>query len=329
MDRWSRRWQSGEVNKEHVRGILDEVSARRDWPVGSAEQLSGDFYGACMNESRVNELGIAPVRTLLDEISGAIKTRADVQRVIGRLHAIGVDVGFAIVCGPGPARPDPDRRAHLRVGPWPAGSRLLPQAGRPLRRGARQVPRAPRQRCSRSPGRRRRPRMPPRRRCSSWKSALPKRRSTTSRAAIRISSDHKTRFAGLAEIAPDFDWDRYFDAARLPRNDLNVTEPKFLKAFNQELAGSADRTVAQLSGLACPEDFCRLPVRAIRRAELRLLREVPQRRDRDEAALEALRRGDRRAARRSARTRLRREAFLAGSQGAHGGHGQEHPAGDA
>ena len=25
MDRWSRRWQSGEVNKEHVRGILDEV----------------------------------------------------------------------------------------------------------------------------------------------------------------------------------------------------------------------------------------------------------------------------------------------------------------
>ena len=46
MDRWSRRWQSGEVNKEHVREILDEVSARKDWPAGSAEQLSGDFYGA-------------------------------------------------------------------------------------------------------------------------------------------------------------------------------------------------------------------------------------------------------------------------------------------
>ena len=52
MDRWSRRWQSGEINKEHVRDILDEVSARRDWPAGSAEQLSGDFYGACMDESR-------------------------------------------------------------------------------------------------------------------------------------------------------------------------------------------------------------------------------------------------------------------------------------
>ena len=26
MDRWSRRWESGEINKEHVRDILAEVS---------------------------------------------------------------------------------------------------------------------------------------------------------------------------------------------------------------------------------------------------------------------------------------------------------------
>src|SRR5207344_1458046 len=48
MDRWSKRWESGEVNKEHVKDILTEVSARKDWPAGSAEQLSGDFYAACM-----------------------------------------------------------------------------------------------------------------------------------------------------------------------------------------------------------------------------------------------------------------------------------------
>ncbi|MGH8204233.1 MAG: hypothetical protein ACREST_06445, partial [Steroidobacteraceae bacterium] len=95
MDRWSRRWQSGEINKEHVRNILEEVSARRDWPAGSAERLSGDFYGACMDEGRVDEAGIAPLRPLLDEIA-AIKTRADVERLIGRLHAIGVDAGFAV-----------------------------------------------------------------------------------------------------------------------------------------------------------------------------------------------------------------------------------------
>jgi putative endopeptidase len=57
MDRWSRRWQSGEVNKEHVRDILNELSARTDWPKGSAGQLAGDFYATCMDESRIDALG--------------------------------------------------------------------------------------------------------------------------------------------------------------------------------------------------------------------------------------------------------------------------------
>jgi endothelin-converting enzyme/putative endopeptidase len=99
MDRWSRRWQSGELNKEHVRSILDEVSARRDWPAGSAEQLSGDFYGACMAEDQVNLAGIAPVRLLLDEVA-SIQTRADVQLLVTLLHAVGVDVGFGIASSP-------------------------------------------------------------------------------------------------------------------------------------------------------------------------------------------------------------------------------------
>src|SRR6476469_7066479 len=91
MDRWSRRWQSGEVNKEHVRDILTEVSAKNDWPTGSAQQLSGDYYAACMDESAVNARGLAPVKPWLDEV-GAIKSRADLQHAIGHLHDAGVGV---------------------------------------------------------------------------------------------------------------------------------------------------------------------------------------------------------------------------------------------
>src|SRR5258707_11827278 len=47
--------------------------------------------------------------------------------------------------------------------------------------------------------------------------------------------DHKTTFADLAKVAPDFDWAVYFDAAKIPRNDLNVTEPKFVAAVEKEL----------------------------------------------------------------------------------------------
>ena len=96
MDRWSRRWESGEVNKEHVRDILAELSARTDWPAGSAEQLSGDFYAACMDEKSVNALGVKPVQPMLDEIR-AIKDKAGVQRTIGHLHDVGIAVPFTIV----------------------------------------------------------------------------------------------------------------------------------------------------------------------------------------------------------------------------------------
>ena len=37
MDRWSRRWASGEINKDQLHAILDDVSARTDWPAGSHE----------------------------------------------------------------------------------------------------------------------------------------------------------------------------------------------------------------------------------------------------------------------------------------------------
>ena len=81
MDRWSRRWQSGELNKEHVRDILTEVSAKHDWPAGSAQQLSGDYYAACMDEGAVNARGLAPVKPWLDEIA-AIRTRTDLQHAL-------------------------------------------------------------------------------------------------------------------------------------------------------------------------------------------------------------------------------------------------------
>src|SRR5882762_6931245 len=44
MPRWSRRWQAGETAKDRRKDILDEVSAKTDWPPAGVEQLIGDFY---------------------------------------------------------------------------------------------------------------------------------------------------------------------------------------------------------------------------------------------------------------------------------------------
>jgi endothelin-converting enzyme/putative endopeptidase len=95
MDRWSRRWQSGEVNKEHVRDILTDVSAKSDWARGSAQQLSGDYYAACMNESAVDAAGIKPLEPMLAQVR-AIKDRAGVAKEIVALSAYGMALPVAV-----------------------------------------------------------------------------------------------------------------------------------------------------------------------------------------------------------------------------------------
>ena len=59
MQRWSRRWQAGENNKERLRDVLEEISRRSDWPRGSVEQIVGDDYASCVDEAR--EIGRAHV----------------------------------------------------------------------------------------------------------------------------------------------------------------------------------------------------------------------------------------------------------------------------
>ena len=54
MDRWSRRWQAGEQNKDQLRKILDEVSAAPAQPKGTPAQLTGDFYAACTKIGRAS-----------------------------------------------------------------------------------------------------------------------------------------------------------------------------------------------------------------------------------------------------------------------------------
>src|SRR5262249_28189523 len=49
-------------------------------------------------------------------------------------------------------------------------------------------------------------------------------------------TDHRTALTNRARVAPRFDWAAYFDAAKLPRADLNVQEPKFLETVNALLA---------------------------------------------------------------------------------------------
>src|SRR5262245_56076696 len=78
MSRWSRRWAAGELSKDQLKGILEETVAIKDAPKGSVDQLTGDFYGACMDVAQIDKLGAKPIQPLLDRVA-AMKNADDLQ----------------------------------------------------------------------------------------------------------------------------------------------------------------------------------------------------------------------------------------------------------
>ena len=114
MPRWSRRWAAGETAKDRLHEILDQASALPDQPKGSVEQLIGDFYGACTDESTINSLGSKPVMPLISEID-QIRDVAAVQRMIGRFHAMGIRVPFQLTGGSDNHKPS-DVIAQINAG---------------------------------------------------------------------------------------------------------------------------------------------------------------------------------------------------------------------
>ncbi|HEX8111996.1 MAG TPA: M13 family metallopeptidase [Kofleriaceae bacterium] len=231
--RWSRRDIGRETNRQNVRELVQELAAKTDWSAGSPEQLVGDHYASCMDEAAIDAAGISPIAPLLADIDAA-KTPADVQRVIRRLHDIGVTAPFGETAAFDNSEPKdfllnlvagglglPDRDAYLKTEPRFAEirdkyrqhvARVLALGGMPQNATLA---------------------------AADGVIALEKRLAEASldakTAADPAATEHKTTFAQLKAMAPHVDWERYFDEARIPREPVNVTEPKFLQQVDKEL----------------------------------------------------------------------------------------------
>ena len=231
MVRWSRRWAAGETAKDQLNAILDQVSARTDWPKGSVEQLVGDHYGSCMDEARVEALGVEPIKPLLAEIE-ALADIAGVQKMVGRFHELAIPVPFGLTASSDNHQPTqviadvyasglglPDRDYYVKTEPRFQEARekyrvhvahLIELSGR-----------------SRADSRR----------AADAVFGMEKQLAAASLDNVGRrdpkATDHKTSFVALTNLAPDFDWPRYFTAAKLPRAALNVQQPEFLKAMDR------------------------------------------------------------------------------------------------
>ncbi|MEJ7602541.1 MAG: M13 family metallopeptidase [Kofleriaceae bacterium] len=233
LPRWGRRAAARDANKAKIQRLLEALSARSDWEAGSTEQLLGDHYASCMDTVTIGVAGLTPLAPLLADIGGA-NTVTDVQRLIGRLHELAIPVGFSATGGLDYHEPTqfievigggrlglPDRDHYLSSEPRFAEARANYHAHVATVFTLTGMTREGDDRC----GRHDRARATPR-----------GGRARPRGAADPTKTDHKLTFAKLQGLAPHFDWARYFDAAKLPRIDLNVAEPRLLQQFDHELA---------------------------------------------------------------------------------------------
>jgi putative endopeptidase len=249
IGRWSRRWEAAETNKDRLKDILEDTAKRTDWPAGSAEQIIGDHYAACMNEERRNALGVTPIAPLLAEID-AMKSARDLPKIFARLHQLDMPVPFemgslqdlhqpsqviANVAARGLGLPDRDyysktepRFVEAREKYREHLAKLYVLAGVPEAKAKAAV-------------------LPV--------FALEKQLADASfdNVALRNPNniDHKTTPAELAKLAPQIDWKFYFDAAKIGWAPLNVEQPKFLAELNRQM---------QRTPLATWKDYLKLRV---------------------------------------------------------------------
>jgi putative endopeptidase len=94
-------WGRFDELQEHNRDILHQIAEKDSQPSPTRtplEQKVGDFWAACMDESRINSLGAAPLKAELAKIA-AIQDKAGLANELGRLHAMGVNALFNLSSG--------------------------------------------------------------------------------------------------------------------------------------------------------------------------------------------------------------------------------------
>ena len=232
MSRWSRRWAAGELSKDQLKTILDDVSSKRDWPRSSVEQLIGDFYGSCMDESQINKLGIKPIQPLLVDIDG-MKTAADLQKMIRRFHDLNIAVPFGLTSNPDNHNPSetiadiyanglglPDRDYYFKTEERFQDARAKYQVHviNMFKLAGYDDTHA--------------------KAAADTVFQMEKNLADASLDNVALrdpqATDHKTKFADLQKMTPAVDWKAYFQSARLSTADLNVDQPKFMEAVDRQ-----------------------------------------------------------------------------------------------
>ena len=229
---WSVYGKLYQDNLQYLRGILEQAATAKDRdPV---TQKIGDFYGSCMNEPLVEQLGAKPMQPDL----AAIQSLEDVKQLAPVLAKLQMQ-GVAALFDAGPMQ-DPDNSDNMIVGIGQGGLGL-PDRDYYLKDDAKSKETRERylqhvqkifELMGDSPD-------------VAKKNAATVMRMETGLAKASLTrverrdpykQKHKMTVPELYKVAPDFDWKGFFSSAGVPQFQiLNVSWPAFFQDINAQI----------------------------------------------------------------------------------------------
>jgi putative endopeptidase len=226
-------------NQRFLWGILDDL-AKKTAGRTPTQQKIGDYFGACMNEAAVEQLGMDPLKPGLAEIN-AVKTKKDLAALLGHEHmstsgdgllfGFGVDQDFAdssqiiaFLTAGGLGLPDRDyytktdaKSEEIRQKYLAHVQKILELIGDPPDAAKREAQTV-----------------------MQIETALAKASLTRVEQRDPHNLFHKMDLKQVKTLAPSFDWDAYLKISGIGNvNSFNVTEPKFYQEMEKQIAGNS------------------------------------------------------------------------------------------
>ncbi len=223
-------------NQRFLWGILEQAS--HPSPSRNAnEQKIGDFFQACMDERAIEAAGAKPLEPMLAEIS-ALKRVDSIAGYIAQQHRNGVDRGvlfglrsdqdfdnssqvIAFATAGGLGLPDRDYYTKTDAKSQEIKRRYVQHVERMLEMIGESAPDGHADAQS----------------ILAIETDLAKASLTRVERRNPYNLKHKMSREELGRMVPAFDWDTYLGTVGVPEfQELNVAQPKFFEALNQELS---------------------------------------------------------------------------------------------